>query len=240
MPSDGSLIAEYARERRLYVPIQAVPEARDRRLPVGRGQEFLQARGHRPGRVSCAPSWSNLRSGGAREQGASTITQQVAKNFLVGNERSYERKIREALIALRMESTFSKDKILELYLNEIFLGTLTPGRNLHGIAAAALDYFGKSDPRADHRRGRLHRGPAEGPEQLPSLPPAQGRHRAPQLGDRPHGRERLHHARKRRRGQEGAAQRQAAHGLPEQHRLRLFRRGRAPRHRRALWRGKPL
>ncbi|MFL5200946.1 MAG: penicillin-binding protein 1A, partial [Microvirga sp.] len=86
----------------------------------------------------------NLRSGGTREQGASTITQQVAKNFLVGNERSYERKIREALIALRMESTFSKDKILELYLNEIFLGTLTPGRNLHGIAAAALDYFGKS------------------------------------------------------------------------------------------------
>ena len=87
---------------------------------------------------------ANLRSGGRREQGASTITQQVAKNFLVGNERSYERKIREALIALRMESTFSKDKILELYLNEIFLGTLTPGRNLHGIAAAALDYFGKS------------------------------------------------------------------------------------------------
>src|SRR6476620_9535619 len=68
---------------------------------------------------------ANVRSCGRKEQGASTITQQVAKNFLVGNEKSYERKIREALIALRMESTFSKDKILELYLNEIFLGTLT-------------------------------------------------------------------------------------------------------------------
>ena len=63
-----------------------------------------------------------MRSGGKREQGASTITQQVAKNFLLSNEQSFERKIREALIALRIEATFSKDQILELYLNEIFLG----------------------------------------------------------------------------------------------------------------------
>ena len=72
------------------------------------------------------------------------ITQQVAKNFLLTSEQTYERKIREALIALRMESAFTKDQILELYLNEIFLGTIVPGRNLHGVAAAALDYFDKS------------------------------------------------------------------------------------------------
>ena len=97
-------------------------EARHRRVPVGRGQELLPARGHRPGGHR-ARRRGQLRSGGRREQGASTITQQVAKNFLVGNEQTYERKIREALIALRIEATFSKDKILELYLNEIFLGT---------------------------------------------------------------------------------------------------------------------
>ncbi|MBL7405531.1 transglycosylase domain-containing protein, partial [Escherichia coli] len=85
---------------------------------------------------------SNAKSG--KRQGASTITQQVAKNFLLSSEQTYDRKIKEALLALRIEAAFSKDKILELYLNEIFLGTIVPGRNLHGVAAAALDYFGKS------------------------------------------------------------------------------------------------
>jgi len=141
--ADGSLIAEYARERRLYVPIDSVPKLVIGAFLSAEDKNFYKHPGIDPeGLVRAVVV--NLRSGGSREQGASTITQQVAKNFLVGNERSYERKIREALIALRMESTFSKDKILELYLNEIFLGTLTPGRNLHGIAAAALDYFGKS------------------------------------------------------------------------------------------------
>ena len=141
--SDGSMIAEYARERRLYVPIQTVPKLIIGAFLSAEDKNFYKHPGIDPeGLVRAVVV--NLRSGGSREQGASTITQQVAKNFLVGNEKSYERKIREALIALRMESTFSKEKILELYLNEIFLGTLTPGRNLHGIAAAALDYFGKS------------------------------------------------------------------------------------------------
>ena len=72
-------------------------------------------------------------------QGASTITQQVAKNFLVGNERSFERKIREALSRFRIEAAYSKDRILELYLNEIYLGL-----GNYGIAAAALNYYDKS------------------------------------------------------------------------------------------------
>jgi penicillin-binding protein 1A len=141
--ADGGLIAEYARERRLYLPIQAIPKLLVSAFLSAEDKNFYKHNGIDPEGIVRAVV-SNVRSGGRREQGASTITQQVAKNFLVGNEKSYERKIREALIALRMENTFSKDKILELYLNEIFLGTLTPGRNLHGIAAAALDYFGKS------------------------------------------------------------------------------------------------
>ena len=80
-----------------------------------------------------------LLEGSKRVEGASTITQQVAKNFLLGNERTFERKIREALLAFRIEAAYSKDKILELYLNEIFLGL-----GNYGVAAAALDYYGKS------------------------------------------------------------------------------------------------
>jgi penicillin-binding protein 1A len=141
--TDGSLIAEYARERRLYLPIQSVPKLVVNAFLSAEDKNFYKHAGIDPEGIIRAVV-ANVSSGGRREQGASTITQQVAKNFLVGNERSYERKIREALIALRIEAAFSKDRILELYLNEIFLGTLTPGRNLHGIAAAALDYFGKS------------------------------------------------------------------------------------------------
>ncbi|PVE23192.1 penicillin-binding protein [Microvirga sp. KLBC 81] len=136
--SDGSLIAEYARERRLYVPIQAMPKLVKAAFLSAEDKNFYKHPGIDPEGVVRA-ILVNIKSGGKREQGASTITQQVAKNFLVGNERSYERKIREALIALRMESTFSKDKILELYLNEIYLGLSN-----YGVAASALNYFGKS------------------------------------------------------------------------------------------------
>ncbi|MCB5175945.1 MULTISPECIES: penicillin-binding protein 1A [Microvirga] len=136
--SDGSLIAEYARERRLYVPIDATPKLVINAFLSAEDKNFYKHMGIDPEGIVRAVV-ANVRSGGRREQGASTITQQVAKNFLLTNERTYERKIREALIALRMESTFSKDKILELYLNEIYLGL-----GNYGVAAAALNYFGKS------------------------------------------------------------------------------------------------
>src|SRR5919201_760312 len=74
-----------------------------------------------------------------RPQGASTITQQVAKNFLLTNEVSFDRKIKEALLAMRIERTYSKEKILELYVNEIYLGL-----GAYGVAAASLIYFDKS------------------------------------------------------------------------------------------------
>lgn len=134
--ADGSILAEYAKERRLYLPIQSIPKLVTNAFLSAEDKNFYKHMGVDPEGVARA-LLKNASS--SREQGASTITQQVAKNFLLSNQRSYERKIREALIALRMESTFTKDHILELYLNEIFLGARS-----YGIAAAALNYFGKS------------------------------------------------------------------------------------------------
>ncbi|KAB1075090.1 penicillin-binding protein 1A [Methylobacterium planeticum] len=139
--ADGSLLAEYARERRLYLPIQAMPKIVVAAFLSAEDKNFYKHGGIDPEGIVRA-ALTNAKSG--KKQGASTITQQVAKNFLLSSEQTFDRKIREALIALRIEATYSKDKILELYLNEIFLGTIVPGRNLHGVAAAALDYFGKS------------------------------------------------------------------------------------------------
>lgn len=139
--ADGTLVAEYARERRLYLPIGTIPKQLIAAFLSAEDKNFYSHIGVDPEGILRAVV-TNLSSGAT--QGASTITQQVAKNFLLTSEQTYERKIREALIALRMESAFTKDQILELYLNEIFLGTIVPGRNLHGVAAAALDYFDKS------------------------------------------------------------------------------------------------
>src|ERR1700726_2770429 len=138
--SDGALLAEYARERRLYLPIQAVPKlvinafvsAEDKNFWEHGGLDFSGIA--RAGVVYLQNFGSNR-----RPQGASTITQQVAKNFLLTNEVSFQRKIKEALLALKIERTYSKDKILELYLNEIYLGL-----GAYGVAAASLLYFDKS------------------------------------------------------------------------------------------------
>ena len=142
---DGSLIAEFARERRLYLPIQAVPKLVIDAYLAAEDKNFYKHFGIDPeGLVRAAIANFRNRAAGRRPQGASTITQQVAKNFLVGSDQNLERKIREALVALRIEATYSKDKILELYLNEIYLGAPAPGQGSYGVAAAALNYFGKS------------------------------------------------------------------------------------------------
>ncbi len=142
---DGSLIAEFARERRLYLPIQAVPKMLINAYLSAEDKNFYKHIGVDPeGLVRAFVTNFRNRASGRRPQGASTITQQVAKNFLVGSEQNIERKIREALVAMRIEATYSKDKILELYLNEIYLGAPAPGQGSYGIAAAALNYFGKS------------------------------------------------------------------------------------------------
>lgn len=138
--TDGSLVAEYARERRLYLPIQAVPKrvihaflsAEDKNFYEHGGLDFN-------GMARAGALYIQNYGTGRRPQGASTITQQVAKNFLLTNEVSFTRKIKEALLAMKIERAYTKDKILELYLNEIYLGF-----SAYGIAAASLLYFDKS------------------------------------------------------------------------------------------------
>ena len=136
--ADGSLLAEYSRERRLYLPSSAIPDARQGGLHLRRGQELLHPSAASIPKASCAPASCSCRAP-SHVQGASTITQQVAKNFLLNSDRTFDRKIREILLSLRIESAYSKEKILELYLNEIYLGL-----GNYGVAAAALNYFDKS------------------------------------------------------------------------------------------------
>lgn len=141
--NDGSLIGEYARERRLHVPIQAVPRMVINAFISAEDKNFWTHPGVDHEGLARAV-WNNIRFFGQRRpEGASTITQQVAKNFLLSNDTTIERKIKEALVALRMEQVYSKEKILELYLNEIFLGQIN-SIQAYGLAAAALLYFDKS------------------------------------------------------------------------------------------------
>ncbi|WP_298882880.1 penicillin-binding protein 1A [uncultured Bradyrhizobium sp.] len=137
---DGSLLGEYAKERRLYLPIQAVPKLVINAFLAAEDKNFYEHGGiDYTGMARAGVLYLQNFGSNRRPQGASTITQQVAKNFLLTNEVSFSRKIKEALLAMRIEKTYSKDKILELYLNEIYLGL-----GAYGIAAASLVYFDKS------------------------------------------------------------------------------------------------
>ena len=138
--ADGQLMAQYATQNRIFVPIEAIPEMVRQAFISAEDQNFYSHGGvDYRGVVRAVITNVGNYLEGRRLVGASTITQQVAKNFLVGDDVSLGRKIREALVAFRMESTFTKDAILELYLNEIYLGW-----NSHGVAAAAMNYFDKS------------------------------------------------------------------------------------------------
>jgi penicillin-binding protein 1A len=134
---DGSILAEYSHERRLYLPSNAIPDKVKQAFISAEDKNFYSHHGIDPEGVVRAAMV--LAQGSKHMQGASTITQQVAKNFLLTNERSFDRKIKEALLSLRIEQAYSKEHILELYLNEIYLGL-----GNYGIAAAALNYFDKS------------------------------------------------------------------------------------------------
>ena len=137
---DGALVAEYARERRLYLPIQAVPKLVINAFLSAEDKNFYEHGGLDFNGIARAGILYLQNIGTSRRpQGASTITQQVAKNFLLTNELSFTRKIKEALLAMKIERTYTKDKILELYLNEIYLGF-----SAYGVAAASLLYFDKS------------------------------------------------------------------------------------------------
>jgi penicillin-binding protein 1A len=138
----GEIIAEFARERRVFVPIDEVPEVVKAAFISAEDKNFYT----HPGVDGVAIAKAIGRFGMARAAGqnaqlagASGITQQVVKNFLVGDERSVERKVREAILAVRVDGALSKDQILELYLNDIYLGA-----RAYGIVAAAQNYFGKT------------------------------------------------------------------------------------------------
>lgn len=137
--ADGRLMAEYATENRLFVPIGAIPPLVAQAFVSAEDQRFYEHPGvDIQGIARAAITGVQNYMSGKRVEGASTITQQVARNFFLTPDRAISRKIREALLALRIESTFTKDRILELYLNQIYLG-----RGAHGVGAAALAYFNK-------------------------------------------------------------------------------------------------
>ena len=135
---EGRIIDEFAQERRLFVPIEDIPDLVKHAFVSAEDKHFYTHKGY-----DVTSMISALRdaivSRGSNVRGASTITQQVMKNFLLDGSRSVERKVKEIILASRLEQTLSKDKILELYLNEIFLG-----QNSYGVAAAAQTYFNKT------------------------------------------------------------------------------------------------
>jgi len=158
--SEGMLIDEFAEERRIFVPIDEIPDLVKQAFISAEDKNFYHHHGFDP-RGMAGAMVQAVKSRGGSVRGASTITQQVMKNFLLSSDRSIERKIKELILATRLEQTLSKDQILELYLNEIFLG-----QNSFGVAAAAQTYFNKS---------LAHLTPSEAAT-LASMPQAPGRY----------------------------------------------------------------
>ena len=138
--NNGNLIAEYSIEKRLFVPYETIPSTIVNAFISAEDKNFFDHTGIDPQGIIRAVinNFKNIINN-KRLEGASTITQQVAKNFLLTNEISIKRKIKEAILAFRIEKAYSKERILELYLNQIYLGSGT-----YGIAAASLEYFDKS------------------------------------------------------------------------------------------------
>ena len=147
---EGQIIDEFARERRLFTPVNEVPVSIKHAFISAEDKNFYSHPGYDL-RGIIAAIIDAVRSGGQVVRGASTITQQVMKNFLLDGSRQAERKIKEIILATRIENTLPKSKILELYLNEIFLG-----QNSYGVTAAAQTYFNKTlDQLAPHEAAFL-------------------------------------------------------------------------------------
>ncbi len=137
---DGRLIAEFARQQRLFVPIAQIPKKVTYAFIAAEDKNFYSHMGIDPmGNLRAVLTNAAHMFSDRRPVGASTITQQVARNFFLSNDVNYVRKIKEAILSFRIEQAFTKDQILELYLNEIYLGF-----GSYGVAAAALNYFNKS------------------------------------------------------------------------------------------------
>jgi len=136
---DGTLLAEFATEHRIITPFKEVPPLVVHAFLAAEDRDFYTHNGVNPWAIARAALVDVVRYGhGQRPIGASTITQQLVRHFLLNNEVSVARKVKEALLAYRIEHQLSKDRILEIYLNEIYLGA-----GAYGVAAAADTYFGK-------------------------------------------------------------------------------------------------
>ncbi|MDF1801236.1 penicillin-binding protein 1A [Thalassovita sp.] len=135
---EGQIIDEFAKERRLFTPADEIPDMVKQAFISAEDKNFYTHKGY-DARGMLSAAVDAVKSRGQNVRGASTITQQVMKNFLLGGERKIERKIKEIILATRLEETLPKDRILELYMNEIFLG-----QNSYGVAAAAQTYFNKT------------------------------------------------------------------------------------------------
>ena len=147
----GELIAEYAIQKRLFIPIESIPDVVINSFLSAEDKNFFVHPGVDAKGITRAVL-NNIENivQGKRLEGASTITQQVAKNFLLTSEVSLRRKIKEAILAFRIEKSYSKKRILELYLNEIYLGQGT-----YGVASASLEYFNKSVRELDYNEAAL-------------------------------------------------------------------------------------
>ncbi|WP_333685197.1 penicillin-binding protein 1A [Pontibaca methylaminivorans] len=135
---EGQLIDEFARERRLFTPAAEIPDLVKQAFISAEDKNFYSHKGYDTRSIAVA-AFEAVRSRGHNVRGASTITQQVMKNFLLSGDRRLERKIKEIILAARLEETLDKEQILELYLNEIYLG-----QNSYGVTAAAQTYFNKT------------------------------------------------------------------------------------------------
>jgi penicillin-binding protein 1A len=135
---EGRIIDEFARERRLFTPAEDVPDLVKQAFISAEDKNFYSHGGFDALGIASA-IYDAVKSRGQDVRGASTITQQVMKNFLLSGDRQIERKIKEIILATRIEGTLSKEKILELYLNEIYLG-----QNSYGVTAAAQTYFNET------------------------------------------------------------------------------------------------
>ena len=133
---EGKVMDEFAQERRLYTPVDEIPAVVRNAFISAEDKGFYQHKGYDP--IGIVKAVIDKARGG-RLRGASTISQQVAKIMLLNGDRKYERKIKELILSTRIETTLGKDRILEIYLNEIFLG-----QNSYGVTAASEVYFGKS------------------------------------------------------------------------------------------------
>ena len=148
---DGSLVADFSKEKRIFVPYRSIPKNVINAFLSAEDKNFFSHPGVDAKGVLRATinNFKNIMTS-KRLEGASTITQQVAKNFLLTNEVSLNRKLKEAILAFRIERALTKERILELYLNQIYLGS-----GAYGVAAASLEYFDKSIKELDYAEAAL-------------------------------------------------------------------------------------